>query len=129
MRFKIDTSEKYHVITIQESTFSANMTEEAQDLMLPYLQNQVKNLIIKLQDIQLLEDAAASLLINIQQTYYDHNASFVLCHLNPSVQNRLQENGMLQSMNLVPTETEAWDIVQMEEIERELLGDGEDIIL
>jgi hypothetical protein len=29
-------------------------------------------------------------------------------------------------MNLTPTETEAWDIVQMEEIERELL-DSDDI--
>jgi hypothetical protein len=28
-------------------------------------------------------------------------------------------------MNVTPTESEAWDIVQMEEIERELLGDNE----
>jgi hypothetical protein len=26
-------------------------------------------------------------------------------------------------MNVTPTESEAWDILQMEEIERELLGD------
>jgi hypothetical protein len=26
-------------------------------------------------------------------------------------------------LNCTPTESEAWDIVQMEEIERELLGD------
>jgi hypothetical protein len=29
----------------------------------------------------------------------------------------------LELMNVTPTESEAWDIVQMEEIERELLGD------
>jgi len=29
-------------------------------------------------------------------------------------------------MNVTPTESEAWDIVQMEEIERELLGDDEE---
>jgi hypothetical protein len=28
-------------------------------------------------------------------------------------------------MNITPSETEAWDIVQMEEIERELLDDEE----
>jgi hypothetical protein len=32
---------------------------------------------------------------------------------------------LLELMNVTPTESEAWDIVQMEEIERELLG-GED---
>jgi len=31
-------------------------------------------------------------------------------------------------MNVTPTESEAWDMVQMEEIERELLDDGEDSI-
>jgi hypothetical protein len=29
-------------------------------------------------------------------------------------------------MNVTPTESEAYDIVQMEEIEREFLGDEED---
>jgi hypothetical protein len=29
-------------------------------------------------------------------------------------------------MNVTPTESEAWDIVQMEEIERELLGGDEE---
>jgi hypothetical protein len=28
-------------------------------------------------------------------------------------------------MNVTPTESEAWDIVQMEEIERELMDDGD----
>jgi hypothetical protein len=32
---------------------------------------------------------------------------------------------LLELMNVTPTESEAWDIVQMEEIERDLLG-GED---
>jgi hypothetical protein len=33
---------------------------------------------------------------------------------------------LLEMMNVTPTESEAWDIVQMEEIERELL-DGDDM--
>lgn len=126
MRFKIDTSEKYHVITIQEAIFSANMTEEVQNLMLSYLQNQVKNLVIKLKDIQMIEDAAALLLINIQQTFYSRHASFVLCNMNPMVYKQLEEKGILENMNVVPTESEAWDIVQMEEIERELAGEDEE---
>ena len=129
MRFKIDTSEKYHVITIQEPIFSANMTEEAQNLLLSFLQKQVKSLILKLHDIQTMEDAAAALLINIQQTFHDHDASFILCEMSLPMQKQLGENGMLDYLNLVPTESEAWDIVQMEEIERELLREDEEPIL
>jgi hypothetical protein len=37
----------------------------------------------------------------------------------------LDEKELLEIMNVTPTESEAYDIVQMEEIERDLLG-GED---
>jgi hypothetical protein len=33
----------------------------------------------------------------------------------------LEKEELLELMNITPTESEAWDIVQMEEIERELL--------
>ena len=125
MRVKIDTSEKYHVITIQEQTFSAIMTENTRELLLPYLRQPTNNLIINLQDIQVIEDAAAHEIINIQQTFLDHNASFVLCSINTALQQELEQKGLLDDMNVVPTMSEAWDIVQMEEIERELLADDE----
>lgn len=125
MRFKIDTSEKYHVITILEPHFSANMSEEARVLMLSYLDKPVKNLIINLQDIQNIEDAAARVLINIQQTFNNLQVSFVLCNMTPSALQQLDNGDVLEQLNLVPTESEAWDIVQMEEIEREIFGQDE----
>jgi Trp operon repressor len=41
--------------------------------------------------------------------------------LQPSVENALDKEELLELLNSTPTESEAWDIVQMEEIERELL--------
>ena len=37
----------------------------------------------------------------------------------------LDEKELLEGMNITPSESEAWDIVQMEEVERELLGGEE----
>ena len=37
----------------------------------------------------------------------------------------LKKQDLFDLLNITPTESEAWDIVQMEEVERELLG-GED---
>ncbi len=101
------------------------MTEEAQELMLSYLKKPVKNLIVNLQDIQTLKEAAAELLINIQQTFHDAQASFVLCNMSAALSKNLENNDLLDMMNLVPSQSEAWDIVQMEEIERELFGEDE----
>jgi hypothetical protein len=46
--------------------------------------------------------------------------------LSDDLQNALDSTEFGEVMNLTPTESEAWDIVQMEEIERELL-DSDDM--
>lgn len=132
MQVKIDTKEKFHAITVPGPTLSATMTEELENTLLPYLQNgaqqpdgQVKNVVLILQDIQNLDYAAASKLVEIQQKFYEYNASFVICALQKQVEEFLDKNELLELMNVTPTESEAWDIVQMEEIERELLDGNE----
>ena len=125
MKVKIDTREKYHAITITENAIAANMTEEMDKCLLPLLQNDVKCVVLILKDIQTIDNAAAEHLVGIQQRFYEHNASFVICELSPGVEEVLDQSGLLELMNVTPTEIEAGDIVQMEEIERELLDEEE----
>lgn len=122
MQVKIDTREKFHAITILEPALAANMTEDLENTLLPILETNVKNVVLILKDISDVEEAAADSLVKTQQTFYDNSASFVICELNPAVEQYLEDNGFLELMNVTPTESEAWDIVQLEEIERELLN-------
>jgi len=121
MNVKSNTKEKFHVITINEPLLAANMTAELENRLLGCLQGDVKNVVLKCEDIKMLDDAAAETLVKIQQTFYEHNASFVICALQPAVEAALDKSGLLELMNVTPTESEAWDIIQMEEIERELM--------
>jgi len=125
MKVKTDTKEKFHVITLPGPTLSATMTDELADCLLPYLQNDVKSLVLILKDISEIDMAAAEKLVYIQQKFYENSASFVICELQEPVEKYLDENDLLEMMNVTPTESEAWDIVQMEEIEREFM-DGEE---
>jgi len=125
MKVKIDTKERFHAITLPGDSLSATMTEELVACLLPYLQNDVKNVVLILKDIQNIDIAAAEKLVSIQQNFYESNASFVICELQKPVEDFLDKNELLELMNVTPSESEAWDIVQMEEVERELLG-GED---
>jgi DNA replication initiation complex subunit (GINS family) len=70
-----------------------------------------------------LDKEAAETLVKVQQKFYEGNASFVICELTSEAEAFLDKEDLLELMNVTPTESEAWDIVQMEEIERELLGD------
>ena len=125
MEVKIDTREKFHAITILEPSLAANMTENLNNCLLPYLKSDVKNVVLNLRDIHSIDNAAAERLVQLQQQFYENNASFVICELQKSVEETLDKQSLLELINVTPTESEAWDIVQMEEIERELM-DGQD---
>ena len=122
MQVKIDTKEKFHAITINESNLAANMTAALEQCLTPILEKDVKNVVLILKDTQNMDEAAAECLVRIQQSFYDAGSSFVICELTPEVEKSLESNGLLELMNVTPTESEAWDIVQMEELERELLN-------
>jgi len=114
MQVKIDTKEKFHAITINESNLAANMTADLEQRLLPFLERDVKNVVLILKDTQNIEDAAAECLVRIQQSFYDAGSSFVICELTSEVEKNLESGGLLELMNVTPTESEAWDIVQME---------------
>ena len=81
MEVKIDTKEKFHVITLISADLPATMTEELNNCLLPFLQSDVKNLVVNLKELQILDTSAAENLVKIQQKFYEHNSSFVICEL------------------------------------------------
>jgi anti-anti-sigma factor len=125
MQVKIDTKEKFTVVAPEEPVLSDNLAESFSQLLLPYLQKDIKNIILNLKHVEKLEPKAATELVNVQQKFYENSTSFVICALQPAVEATLEDLGLLELLNTTPTESEAWDIVQMEEIERELLDDEE----
>lgn len=126
MQVKIDTKERFEVITLDEPILSDNIAAELTQLLDNTLQKEIRNVVLKLPNTTFVEEEAAEKLVRLQQKFYDSNASFVICELQQSVEENFDELELLEVMNVTKTESEAWDIVQMEEIERELL-DGDDI--
>ena len=125
MNVKIDTKEKFTVITPQEEDLTANMTEELSDLLLSYLQKDIPHLVLNLQWIEKAGESPVVAIAHIQKQFYDNHFSFVICNMQEEVEEILEKKELLERMNITHTETEAWDMVQMEEIERELLRDEE----
>lgn len=128
MNVKIDTKEKFTVITPEEESLSVNMTEELSRLLLVYMQKDIPHVILNLKTVKEIEKKAGESLVLIQQQFYENDHSFVICELQKPVEDLLDSEELLELMNVTPSESEAWDIVQMEEIERELLGGEEEEI-
>ena len=126
MDVKIDTKEKFTVITPLSETISASMTEELRQILQSYQTKEIPHVILNIENVIQWEESVLEMIYEMQQSFYNENFSFVICNLNTDILKVLQEKDMLDSMNITPSESEAWDIVQMEEIERELLNDFED---
>ena len=126
MHYKIDTKEKFTVLTLLDPSLSSNLVPELNDLIKNLGLTSPKNLVLNLGAVKDWDLSIMELLAQHQEVFYDNNTSFVLCSLSDDLQNALDLTEFGEVMNLTPTESEAWDIVQMEEIERELL-DSDDM--
>jgi anti-anti-sigma regulatory factor len=122
MKFKIDTKEKFTVITPISENLSDNLTAELIQTATAFLQKDDRNVVLNLKNVFSITESAAAMMVKLEQTFHENNASFVMCELQPSVQQQFTEYDF-EFRNITPTESEAWDIVQMEEIERELMSD------
>ena len=125
MNVKIDTKEKFVVIGPLVTELTANMTEELSFMLLPYIQKDIPHLILNMSSVKEIDEKGCEILADMQQEFYENNCSFIICELQKTVEDKLDELEILEILNVTPTESEAWDIVQMEEIERELLSDEE----
>jgi anti-anti-sigma regulatory factor len=120
MNVKIDTKEIFHVITLLDSELTANMSADLEAIIAKKQEDDPKSLILNLSHVLQMDEKIATGLLSLSDKQYQLNKSFVVCNMNETVKAQLSEWEIVEKLNTTPTESEAWDIVQMEEIEREL---------
>jgi anti-anti-sigma factor len=126
LEVKTDTKERFHVIRVETPEMSATMAADLDRQLQELLKDNIRNVVLNLSGVKTMQEEAAEKLVRTQQKFYDAGASFVVCELPQELEDFLDKNHLLEIMNVTPTESEGYDIVQMEEIERELLGDEEE---
>jgi len=121
MELKIDTKEKYQLLTPAGASMTANIAAEIVTICNKCLESAQKNMVLNLENVKEIAPEACQILTDLQQAFYDKSASFVMCCLSPTIEDAFDNLGLLEVLNITPTLSEASDIVMMEEIERELL--------
>ena len=122
MKLKIDTKEKFTVLTPEESFISANMTEDIKSIC-GNASYKIPHIVVNMKMVEIIDEQAAEKFSQIQKQFYEQNKSMVICELQKEVKKIFVKLELIDFMNITPTESEAWDILQMEEIERELHND------
>lgn len=123
MNLKTDTKEKFTVITPEAEIISANMADELALTIQEFQNKKVPHVILNLGNVQMIDGDVADRICLLMDSFANKNQSFVICCMNDAIEDVFESKDMLELINTTPSESEAWDIVQMEEIERELLND------
>lgn len=122
MNFKIDTKEKFTVITPESDFLDANIAGELWKTATMCLEKIPHNVIVNLREVTKADGNAVNDLAGLQQHFYANGASFVICEVAKGLEPLFESEDLPDVLNITPTESEAWDIVQMDEIERELMN-------
>ncbi len=125
MNFKIDTKDAFHVISLTTTGFTAKLAEELLGEVAKRQNENRKSLVLNLGQIASIENEAIQVLEELYEKTLNEKKSFVLCCMAPEIKTAFAKMNLLEKINHTPTESEAWDIIQMEEIERELDIDTE----
>lgn len=123
MDVKIDTKEKFSVITPNFNLNSANMSDKLTGLMKTYINKDIPHLILNMKNVEQADLDSLTKIADLQESFYNENFSFVICEMRETMIQILEDADLIDTMNITPTESEAWDILQMEEMEREMLND------
>ena len=126
MHVNFDTKEKFTVITPEVEDVTADLAVQLRIACEAQLQKAPNNVVLNLQPVKTIDDDAAKTITEVQQNFYEQSTSFVVCGMKDEIEQKFDSLELLDYLNFTPTESEAWDIVQMEEIERELL-DSDDV--
>ena len=121
MNYTIETKENFDIISPTQSEFNSQLAEEIKGLVNNALAKK-RSLIINLKEVaSATKDVCV--LYQFHNSLYQENLSFVLCHVAANLKNELQKNELVEKLNITPKLIEAIDIVSMEGLERELMGD------
>lgn len=120
LNVKIDTKEIFHVITPLNTSISANMSEELNKTIIKTQESENKSIVLNLGHVSEVEAPLLKSLAQLEMHFKGIQKSFVICNIREELKQNPSFSQQLTELNLALTESEAWDIVQMEEIEREL---------
>ncbi|WP_196891738.1 ribonuclease Z [Aureivirga marina] len=108
---KLNKTEKYIQITSETTDFSDFYTNFTKD----FQNTESDNVIIDLLSIKNIEVKNIELFINIAEKHHENGTSFVV------ISKDLNIDELPDEVNVVPTLIEAIDVIDMEEMQRDLL--------
>lgn len=123
MEFKIDTKDTFSTIMPVSGQINAKMADELISRCKEMRQSGSVNIIVDWGQCTGIEGASLEKLVTLHEESYAAGQSLVFTGINEAVMATIKNEEADLLINIAPTMREAIDIVSMEILERDLLGE------
>jgi anti-anti-sigma regulatory factor len=123
MEFKIDTKSSYILITPVSNRLDANLSAALRQKCRELTENGRTSFIVDLHNCLDSDSSSLAGLTELHEECYSNEQSLVFTNIQTNVLQDLKRHEADTAINIAPTMIEAIDIVSMEILERDLLGE------
>lgn len=120
MKFAVDKQDNYVVIELQEEKLNSLTGPKLKSELVLINAEGIRSMVIDLKNVVFVDSSGLSAILVGNRLCKESSGSFVLCGLNEQAQKLIRISQLESILNIVPTISEAADLVKMEELEREL---------
>lgn len=124
MKYSVDKQEKYTLYTLMGENLNAIIAPDLKSKFVILFNEGVKNLILDLSEVKYVDSSGLSAILTADRLW-KQLGSFILTGVqHPAVQKLIDISQLNDVLTIIPTVSESIDYVFMEELEREISGEG-----
>ena len=122
-----EKKEKYTYIKPEIENLNATVSPTLKAIFVDTAKNGEKSFIVDLQNVQFCDSSGLSALLTGNRLAEENKGSFILANVNPHVMKLIMISQLDNVLKITPTVNEAEDMLYMEELERDLDFDMDDL--
>ncbi|PWJ43904.1 STAS domain-containing protein [Sediminitomix flava] len=120
MKFTIDKSEKYTIISLEEEKLDSLKAPLLKSEIITLFQSGTENLILDLENVKYVDSSGLSAILVANRMTGDVNGEFVICNISDHVMKLIKISKLESVLNILPTKQEAIEAIFLHEIEKDL---------
>ncbi|TAF43617.1 MAG: anti-sigma factor antagonist [Sphingobacteriales bacterium] len=120
MKFSVDKHEKYVIIKLNESKLNSLVSPMLKSELILFNSEGQRNIVLDLSNVKQVDSSGLSSLLVGHRLCKNADGVFILTGLNDALAKLIALTQLQKSITIVAKNTEAIDLIFMEEIEKEL---------
>ena len=124
MKYTVDKQEKYTLYTLQEENLNALIAPDLKSKFVILFNEGVENLILDLSEVKYVDSSGLSAILTADRLWKQLGTFILTGVQHPAVKKLIEISQLNDVLTLIPTVSESIDYVYMEDLEREISGEG-----